>query len=108
MARKQHEEQIADILFGHERPNENEEPDTTEALQDSEKVLAIMRELQGMCTTTQTGWWSYKVCHMGDVTQFHDPEDESMTRVDLSLGRVLVASSQLGRFQHTRTWLPVH
>eukprot|EP00904_Undaria_pinnatifida_P009392 jgi/Undpi1/5583/HiC_scaffold_2.g00859.m1 len=46
-------------------------------------VATALDPLEGRCATVAHEYWSYKWCHRGEVTQFHDNNDGTTTKVFL-------------------------
>jgi hypothetical protein len=59
-----------------------------EAGQELQRRRDVMRGLQHTCSSVELGWWSYELCHLQGVTQYHRGKDGG-TIDRVILGKIL-------------------
>jgi protein OS-9 len=60
-------------------------------------VTNVITALRNHCVTKKTGWWTYELCHFGDLKQYHEEGGKIDAVQNWKLG-IVQPPSQLGAF----------
>ena len=63
-----------------------------------DQVAKLIRKLANTCSKTNMGWWTFQICHLDEVTQWHEDAGVVQKDASWSLGKIQTPEN-LGLFK---------